>query len=227
LLAALPDADYLRLAPHLEWVALPFGELIAHPDERMTHVIFPTEGIVSVLATLENGISVEIAIIGNEGMVGMPLSLAGVSTLVPPRRSVVQMAGQAYRLSADFLIKEFERGGELRHKLLRYTQMLITQIAQIAVCNRHHALEARMCRWLLQRFDRLASHELYVTQEEIAGLLGERREAVTEAANKLQQAALIRCSRGHVVMLDRVGIEQRVCECLGVLKKEYANLLSA
>jgi CRP-like cAMP-binding protein len=168
---------------------------------------------------------VEIAIIGNEGMTGTSLLLEGLGAPGPLRRSVVQIAGHAYRMRADHLMREFERGGKLRHWLLRYTQALITQIAQIAVCNRHHELEAQMCRWLLQRLDRLTSSELYATHKEIASLLGVRREGVSEAASNLQEAGLIRYSRGHVEVLDRAGVERRGCECLSVIQKEYARLL--
>jgi CRP-like cAMP-binding protein len=225
LLAALPDADYLRLEPHLESVALPPGKVLIESGDAVSHVFFPTEGIVSMLAILASGTSVEIAIIGNEGMVGVSLLLEGVGAPISPRRSVVQLGGHAYRLRADFLMREFERSGPLRDRLLRYTQAVITQIAQVAVCNRHHDVEAQICRWLLQRFDRLASSELYVTHKEIASLLGVRREGVTEAACRLQEAGAIRYSRGHVALLDRAGIERRVCECLSVIQKEYVRLL--
>lgn len=225
LLAALPDADYLALEPHLESVALPYGQHLSEPGEPITHVFFPTEGIVSVVVKLSDEAAGEIAIIGNEGMVGSSLLLEGLGAASRLSRSEVQIAGHAYRLHADVLMTEFERGGKLRHWLLRYTQALITQIAQIAVCSRHHSLEAQLCRWLLQRLDRLASSELYVTHKDIAAMLGVRREGVTEAASRLQEAGLIRYSRGHVVILDRAGIEQRVCECLNVIQKEYARLL--
>lgn len=225
MLAALPDADYLRLEPHLECVELPLGKAIANPGDPVTHVYFPTEGIVSVIVDLLDDTSVEIAVVGNEGMTGSSVLLEGLGEPGPPRRTVVQVAGHAYRLRADFLMNEFERGGKLRHWLLRYTQAFITQIAQIAVCNRHHELETQLCRWLLQRLERLASTEIYATHKEIASLLGVRREGVTEAATKLQDAGLIRYSRGHVVVLDRGRLEQRGCECLNVIQKEYARLL--
>ena len=199
--------------------------VIYEPGEQISHVFFPTEGIVSMLANLEDGTSMEIAIIGNEGMTGVSMLLEGTGSPGPMRRSVMQLGGHGYRLRADFLMSEFERGGKLRHWLLRFTQALITQIAQIAVCNRHHELEAQMCRWLLQRLDRLASNELYATQKEIASLMGVRREGVTEAAGRLQDAGLIRYTRGHVVVLDRAGLERRGCECLSVIQKEYARLL--
>ncbi|MEO8018990.1 MAG: Crp/Fnr family transcriptional regulator [Pseudomonadota bacterium] len=225
MLAALPDADYHRLEPHLEWVELPLGKVIGELSEPLTHVYFPTEGIVSTLASVADGTLVEIAIIGSEGIIGTSLLLEGLGAPGPLRRSVVEIAGHAYRVRADILMAEFERGGKVRHWLLRYTQALITQIAQIAVCSRHHDLQAQLCRWLLQRLDRLASSELYVTHKQIASLLGVRRESVTETASQLQEAGLIRYSRGHVVVLDRVGIEERACECLGVIQKEYARLL--
>lgn len=225
LLAALPDVDYLRLESHLEPFALTGGQILSEPGEPITHVFFPTAGIVSVVVELENETSLEIAIIGNEGMVGTSLLLGGLGAPGPHRRSVVQVPGQAYRMRADILFAEFERGGKLCHWLLRFTQALITQVAQIAVCSRHHHLEAQVCRWLLQRLDRLASGELYVTHKDIAALLGVRREGVTQAASDLQEAGLIRYSRGHVEVLDRAGIGQRACECVKVIQKEYARLL--
>lgn len=225
MLAALPDADYRRLEPHLECVPLPAGRIISETGDAVNEVLFPTEGIVSVIVTLEDGTSVEIATIGNEGMIGTTLLLEGLGAPGPNRQSVVQLPGHAYRLQAEFLMTEFERGGKLRLWLLRYTQALITQIAQIAVCSRHHQLEAQLCRWLLQRLDRLVSAEIHVTHKEIASMLGVRREGVTEAACRLQEAGLIRYSRGHVMVLDRAGVEQRACECLGVIQKEYARLL--
>ncbi|HEU4779187.1 MAG TPA: Crp/Fnr family transcriptional regulator [Steroidobacteraceae bacterium] len=225
MLAALPDADYHRLEPHLEKVELPIGKVITNLNEQVTHVYFPTEGIVAMLAILEEGTSLEVAIVGNEGMVGTSLLLEGLGAPGPLRQSVVETAVHAYRVRAEILMAEFERGGKLRHWLLRYTQALITQIAQIAVCSRHHELPAKFCRWLLQRVDRMASEEIYVTHKEIANRLGVRREGVTETASHLQEAGLIRYSRGHIVVLDRLGIEQRACECLGVIQKEYARLL--
>ncbi|MEO8063766.1 MAG: Crp/Fnr family transcriptional regulator [Pseudomonadota bacterium] len=225
LLGALPDADYQRVEGHLEWVGLAAGKAIISPGEPVTHVFFPTEGIVSVISGLADEASVEIAIIGHEGMVGTSVLLEGVGATGPRHRSVVQVKGQGYRLRAEVLMKEFERGGKLRHWLLRHTQALITQIAQIAVCSGQHELQAKLCRWLLQRHDRLASAELYVTQTEIASMLGVRREGVSETACQLQEAGLIRYSRGHVVLLDRAGIKERACECLDVIQKEYARLL--
>lgn len=226
LLSALPEADYRRLQPHLEPVALPFGKIICEPGEPVTHVFFPTAGIVSLLTPLEDNASVEIAVTGNEGLVGISSFLAGAQAPGWLHRAIVQVAGRACRLRADFLRKEFEWGGELRNWLLRYTQALITQIAQTAVCNRHHRLEAQLCRWLLLRLDRGVGRELHVTQEQIANLLGVRREGVTEAAKLLQSAGSIGYSRGHLVVLDRPALEQRVCECHRVVEKEYARLLS-
>jgi CRP-like cAMP-binding protein len=227
LLAALPDADYLRLAPHLEWVALPRGKVLFEHGEQVTHALFPTEGIVSVLTDLTDGTQTEIAIVGNEGMIGVSIFLEGRDAPVPLRRSVVQVPGHAYRIRADALMQEFERAGKLQYWLLHFTQALITQIAQIAVCNRCHDLEAQLCRWVLQRLDRLASSDLYVTQQEIADMLGVRREGVTGVARKLQEAGLIRYVRGHVVVLDRAGLARRGCECLSVIQNEYVRLLGA
>jgi CRP-like cAMP-binding protein len=225
LLAALSDPDYRRLEPHLEPFALSSGQVLCESGDPITHVFFPTEGIVSVVVDLEKQTPMEIAIIGNEGMVGASLLLGGLGAPGPLRRSVVQVPGHAYRMRADILFAEFERGGTLSHWLLRFTQALITHVAQIAVCSRHHDVEPQVCRWLLQRIDRLARGELYVTQKEIAALLGVRREAVTQAACNLQEARLIRYARGCVEVLDRVGIEGRACECVHVIQKEYARLL--
>ena len=225
MLAALPDADYRRLETHLEWVELARGQTVFNPGEPVTHVFFPTEGIVSVISGLDDEASVEIAIIGNEGLIGTSVLLEGLGAPAPLRRSVVQVAGRAYRLRAEVLLQEFERGGKLQHWLLRYTQALITQIAQIAVCSGQHELQPKMCRWMLQRLDRLASDELHATHKEMANLLGVRREGVTDIARQLQETGLIRYSRGHISVLDRVGLEQRACECFAVMQKEYARLL--
>ena len=224
LLGALPDPDYLRIESHLEFMALTPGQVISEPGVEATHCFFPTEGIVSVLAAGKDHSAVEIAIIGNEGMVG-PSPWMETAIEVAPRRSVVQVGGHAYRLRADVLMDEFTRGGELRRWMLRFSQALITQIAQIAVCGRRHQVEARLCRWLAQRVDRLASVELYVTQDEIAALLGVRREEIVEAATRLQDAGLIRHTRAHVAVLNRAGLRLRACECLGVIQKEYGQLL--
>jgi CRP-like cAMP-binding protein len=223
LLAALSPADYQRLLPQLEPVALPLGWSVYEAGGKMDHVFFPTEGIVSLLYVMENGASAEIAITGNEGLVGISLFMGGEST---PSRAVVQSAGQAYKLPAKLLKQEFERGGELQHLLLRYTQALITQMAQTAVCNRHHTVEQQLCRWLLLSLDRLPSNELRMTQELIANMLGVRREGVTEAAGHLQNAGIIEYQRGHIKVLDRPKLEQRVCECYAVVKRESDRLLS-
>ena len=224
LLAALPEADYRRLEPHLEPMPLPFGDAISEPGARITHVFFPTEGVVSLVNELEDGNSAEIAVTGNEGLVEISLLLGGATA--PPRRAVVQSAGHAYRLQADFLMKEFERDGELRHLLLRYTQALITQVAQTAACNRHHTVAEQLCRSLLMRLDRSPGGELHITHEVLASALGVRREGVTEVARHLQSDGLIQYRRGHITVLDRPGLEQRACECYAVIKNEYARLLA-
>jgi len=221
LLAALPAADCQRLLPDLEPVPLPLGTVLYEPGSRMAHVYFPVSGIVSLLYVMENGASAEIAVTGNEGLVGISLFMGGGST---PSRAIVQSAGHAYRLGAKILKREFERGGQLQHLLLRYTQALITQMAQTAVCNRHHTVEQQLCRWLLLSLDRLPSNELRMTQELIANMLGVRREGVTEAARRLQDAGLIRYQRGQITVLDRPRLEQRVCECYAVVKRETDRL---
>lgn len=221
-LGALPPADRRRLFPQLELVPLPLGGVLYESGSELEHVYFLTDGIVSLLYVMQNGASAEIAVVGNEGAVGISLFMGGEST---PSRAVVQSAGQAYRMKADALRKEFARGGELQHLLLRYTQALITQMAQTAVCNRHHSVEQQLCRWLLLSLDRLPSNELTMTQELIANMLGVRREGVTHAAGKLQEAGLIHYSRGHIVVNDRPGLEARVCECYAVVKKESDRLL--
>ncbi len=223
LLASLPDADYQRLLPHLESVALPLGRALYESGGRMEHVYFPTDGIVSLLYVMENGESAEIAITGTEGLVGISLFMGGESTT---SRAIVQSEGHAYRLPAQFLRREFERGGDLQHLLLRFTQALITQMSQTAVCNRHHAVEQQLCRWLLLSLDRLPTNELHMTQELIANMLGVRREGVTAAAGNLQDAGLIRYRRGHIKVLDRPKLEQRVCECYAVVKRETDRLLT-
>jgi len=222
LLAALPEADYQRLLARLEFVKLPLGLVVFESGRKLRHLYFPASGIVSLLYAMENGASTEIAVIGNEGVVGIALFMGGEST---PSRAVVQSAGHAYRLKATALKTEFERGGPLQHLLLRYTQALIAQMTQTAVCNRHHAVDQQLCRWLLLSLDRLPSNELAMTQELIANMLGVRREGVTEAAGKLQEAGLIRYSRGHITVLNRPKLEARVCECYAVVKKEMDRLL--
>ena len=222
LLDALPAEDYARLLPDLELVAMPLGWAIYESGSHMDHVYFPTTSIVSLLYVMESGASAEIAITGNEGLIGISLFMGGETT---PSRAVVQSAGHAYRLKSAVLKNEFERGGALQHLLLRYTQAMITQMAQTAVCNRHHSLEQQLCRWLLLSLDRLSSNVLIMTQELIANMLGVRREGVTEAAGKLQGEGMIRYSRGKITVLDREKLEARVCECYGVVKKEYDRLL--
>jgi CRP-like cAMP-binding protein len=222
LLAALSDADYGRLLPHLEPIPLELGRAIYESGSHQGFVYFPTTSIVSLLYVMEDGASAEIAIVGNEGVVGIALFMGGEST---PSRAVVQSAGYGYRMRAGALTAEFGQGGELQHVLLRYTQALITQMAQTAVCNRHHSVEQQLCRWLLLSLDRLPSNELTMTQELIANMLGVRREGVTEAAGHLQAAGLIHYSRGRITVIDRPSLEARVCECYAVVKREYDRLL--
>ena len=223
LLAALPAADFKRLAPDLELVPLVLGDVIYESGGRQQYVYFPTTGIVSLLYVLENGSSAEIAVVGNEGMVGIALFMGGDTT---PGRAVVQSAGFGYRLKAQLLKDEFKRAGPVMYLLLRYTQALITLMTQTAVCNRHHTVEQQLCRWLLLSLDRLPSESLSMTQELIANMLGVRREGVTEAAGKLQREGLIRYSRGRIEVLDRPGLEKSVCECYAVVKREFDRLLN-
>ncbi|WP_374340692.1 Crp/Fnr family transcriptional regulator [Methyloversatilis sp.] len=222
LLAVLPDVDWLRWQPLLEWVDLPLGEVLCESGRTLSHVYFPTSAIVSLLYVMENGASAEIAVVGNEGVVGISLFMGGEST---PSRAVVQSAGKGVRMRSQAIKDEFNRAGPVMHLLLRYTQALITQMAQTAVCNRHHTLDQQLCRWLLLSLDRLQGSELTMTQELIANMLGVRREGVTEAALKLQKLDLISYARGHIKVLDRAGLEQRTCECYAVVKKEYDRLL--
>jgi len=222
LLAVLPAADYGRLLPHLEFVTLPLGLVVFESGSKLRHLYFPASGIVTLLYPMENGASTEIAVIGNEGVVGIALFMGGEST---PSRAVVQSAGHGYRLKAAVLKKEFELGGPLQYLLLRYTQALIAQMTQTAVCNRHHTVDQQLCRWLLLSLDRLPSNKLAMTQELIANMLGVRREGITEAAGKLQEAGLIHYTRGHITVLDRPKLEARVCECYAVVKKEMDRLL--
>jgi CRP-like cAMP-binding protein len=221
LLAALPEAEWMRWLPQLEQIEMPLGQVLYESGSKMSHVYFPATAIVSLLYVMEDGASAEIAVVGNEGIVGIALFMGGEST---PSRAVVQSAGQALRLRAQTIKDEFKSGPVL-HLLLRYTQALITQMAQTAVCNRHHSLDQQLCRWLLLSLDRLQGRELVMTQELIANMLGVRRGGVTEAALKLQELGLIRYARGHITVLDRHGLEQRACECYGVVKKEYDRLL--
>jgi CRP-like cAMP-binding protein len=222
LLAALPASDYERLVPHLELIPLKLGEVLYEPGVQLRYVYFPTTSIVSLLYVMEDGASAEIAIVGNEGILGISLFMGGETT---PSRAVVQSAGYGYRLKAQLLKDEFQRFGPMLHLLLRYTQALITQMAQTAVCNRHHSVDQQLCRWLLLSLDRLESNELSMTQELIANMLGVRREGVTEAAGKLQDAGLISYRRGRITVLDRPGLEERSCECYQVVKKELDRLL--
>ena len=222
LLAALPPADYARLLPDLEPIAMPLGWVVYESGGHMSYVYFPTTSIVSLLYVTENGASAEIAIAGNEGLVGIALFMGGEST---PSRAVVQSAGAGFRLKAGVLKKEFARGGALQHLALRYTQALITQMSQTAVCNRHHTVDQQLCRWLLLSRDRLPDDQLKMTQELIANMLGVRREGVTEAAGNLQADGLIHYSRGHITILNRAGLEKRVCECYSVVKREFDRLL--
>jgi CRP-like cAMP-binding protein len=222
LLAALPDENYNALQPFLEGVPLPLGMVVYESGAAQSYVYFPTSSIVSLLYVLADGASAEIAVTGNEGLVGIALFMGGETT---PSRAVVQSAGHGYRLRAGVLKKQFETGGVLQHLLLRYTQALITQMTQTAVCNRHHSVDQQLCRWLLLSLDRLPGTELVMTQELIANMLGVRREGVTEAAGKLQAEGLIHYSRGRITVPDRRQLEARVCECYGVVKKEYDRLL--
>ena len=222
LLDALPAIDYQRLAPHLELIPMRLGDVLYEPGAQMRYVYFPTTSIVSLLYVMEDGASAEIAIVGNEGILGISLFMGGETT---PSRAVVQSAGYGFRLKAALLKTEFGRFGPMLHLLLRYTQALITQMAQTAVCNRHHSVDQQLCRWLLLSLDRLSSNELSMTQELIANMLGVRREGVTEAAGKLQDAGLIRYNRGRITVLDRPGLETRSCECYQVVKTEFDRLL--
>jgi CRP-like cAMP-binding protein len=222
LLAALPDDVFNRLLPHLEPVPLVLGATLYESGGRLDHVYFPSDSIVSLLYVMENGASAEIAVVGKEGVVGIALFLGGETM---PNRAVVQSAGHAYRLKGNLLNQEFNRSGALQHLLLRYTLALLAQMAQTAVCNRHHSIDQQLCRWLLLSLDRLPTNALSMTQELIANMLGVRREGVTEAAGKLQEAGLINYNRGHILVLDRPGLEARVCECYKVVSKEFKRLL--
>jgi CRP-like cAMP-binding protein len=224
LLAALTPAESARLTPHLELVAMPFGEVYYEAGGRLPYVYFPTTSIVSMHYVLENGASAEIAGIGNEGLLGISLFMGGNST---PSRASVRAAGFGYKLKAQLLIDEFNRGGPFQRLLLRYTQALMTQTAQTAACNRHHTVEQQLCRWLLLTLDRAPSNELILTQELAANMLGVRREGISEAAGKLQREGYIsyRHKRGHIMVLDRCGLEGHACECYGVVKREFDRLL--
>jgi CRP-like cAMP-binding protein len=222
LLAALPTAEFERLAPHLEPVEMLLGDVLYESGGLLNHVYFPTTAILSVHYVMENGSSSEIAGVGNEGVLGISLFMGGNTT---PSRAVVQTGGQGYRLKSSLMLQEFQRGGLMQQLMLRYTQALITQMSQTAACNRHHSLVQQLCRWLLLTLDRMPTNELVMTQELVASMLGVRREGVTEAAGKLQQAGVIRYRRGHITVLDRSGLESQVCECYEVVKKEFLRLL--
>lgn len=222
LLDALLTSEYDRLSPDLDLVTMPLGQVLYESGEQLHHVYFPTTAIISMLYVMEDGASAEIAVVGNEGILGISLFMGGETT---PSRAVVQSAGFGYRLKASLLKIEFNRAGPVQRLLLRYTQALITQMAQTAVCNRHHTVEQQLCRWLLLSLDRLASNELAMTQELIANMLGVRREGVTEAASKLQKAGLIKYSRGKITVIDRPKLEKRCCECYEVVKLEFDRLL--
>ena len=224
LLAALPTAEFDRMAAHLELVPMPLGEVLYEPGGQLQHAYFPTTAIVSLHYVMESGASAETAGVGNEGVVGISLFMGGGTT---PSSAVVQTAGHAYRLESRLLQQEFNCAGLLQRLLLRYTQALITQMTQTAACNRHHSIEQQLCRWLLLTLDRLPSNdELIMTHELVASMLGVRREGISEAAGKLQQAGFIRYRRGHITVLERSGLETRVCECYSVVKKELSRLLS-
>lgn len=223
LLAALLDAEFERLAPHLELIPMRLGDVLCDSGAPLPYAYFPTTAIVSLHYLLENGSSSEIAGVGNEGMVGIALLMGGHSTT---SRAIVQTGGHGYRLRARVLTEEFDRAGPALRLLLRYTQALMTQLSQTAICNRHHTIEQQLCRWLLLTLDRLPGSELTITQELIAGMLGVRREGVTEAAGRLQAQGYIRYRRGHISVLDRTGLELAVCECYDAVRKEFARLLS-
>jgi CRP-like cAMP-binding protein len=222
LLAALPEAEWQRWLPELEPVEMPLGQVVYESGVTLRHVYFPATAIVALLYVMQDGASAEIAVIGNEGLVGISSFMGGDST---PSRAVVQSAGQGFRMKAEILKREFAQSVPVLHVLLRFTQALLTQMAQTAVCNRHHSVDQQLCRWLLLSLDRLQGEELAMTQELIANMLGVRREGVTESALKLQKAGIIRYSRGHITVLDRAGLEKRTCECYAVVKKEYDRLL--
>ena len=223
LLAALPAAEFERLAPRLEGIPMRLGETLYEPGGQLRHVYFPTTAIVSLLYVLESGSSAEIAGVGNEGMLGISLFMGGNTT---PSSAVVQTAGHGYRLPGSLLKEEFNRAGLMQRLLLRYTQALLTQMCQTAACNRHHSIEQQLCRWLLLTLDRLPTTELVMTQELVANALGVRRESITEVAGRLQRAGILRYRRGHISVLQRSGLEAGACECYAVVKKEFGRLLS-
>ena len=222
LLAALPAEIFERIAPHLELTSMPLGEVLYESGGQLQYVYFPTTAIVSLHYLLESGASAEIAGVGNEGVLGISIFMGGNTT---PSLATVQTGGCGYRLKRLLMMEEFNRAGPMMHLMLRYTQALMTQISQTAVCNRHHSIEQQLCRWLLLTLDRLPSQELTITQELIAGMLGVRREGITEAAGNLQRAGLISYRRGHITVLDRSELESHTCECYQVVKKEFHRLL--
>jgi CRP-like cAMP-binding protein len=222
LLAALSPAEHDRLTPHLELISLALGTVLYEAGDRLRHVYFPTDSIVSLLYVLEDGASAEISVVGNDGLIGIALFMGGETT---PSRAIVQSAGCAYRLLGQRMKDEFHRNGEMQLLMLRYTQALLTQMGQTAVCNRHHSVDQQLCRWLLLSLDRLSCNELTMTQELIANMLGVRREGVTEAAGKLQKLGVIEYSRGKITVRDRPKLEQLSCECYAVVKKEMDRLL--
>ena len=223
LLASLPAEIFERVSPNLELVAMPLGEVVCESGGQLQYVYFPTTAILSLHYVMEDGSTAEIAGVGNEGVLGVSLFMGGNTT---PSRTTVQTGGWGYRLKARLMVEEFNRAGPMMRLMLRYTQALMAQMSQTAVCNRHHSVEQQLCRWLLLTLDRLTSNELTMTQELIAGMLGVRREGITEAAGHLQQAGIIRYRRGHITVLDRAGLETRTCECYNVVRKEFHRLLS-
>ncbi|MEX2241788.1 MAG: Crp/Fnr family transcriptional regulator [Burkholderiales bacterium] len=223
LLAALPAAEFERLAGHLERIPMRLGDMLYEPGQQLQHAYFPVTSIVSLHYVMATGASASVAGVGNEGVVGISLFMGGDTT---PSSAVVQTAGVAYRLERRWLKQEFERSGAMQHLLLRYTQALMTQMTQTAVCNRHHSVEQQLCRWLLVTLDRIPSGQIVMTQELVASMLGVRREGITDAAGRLQEAGVIRYRRGHITVLERAGLETRVCECYAVVRKEFGRLLS-
>ena len=219
---SIPNLEWTRLLPHLEAVDLELGQILCEPNMKMSHVYFPVTAIASILHELENGASAEIAVVGNEGLIGVSIFMGGLTTSTT---ATVKSAGMGYRIKSNILLQEFNQSRPLMHLFLRFTQALITQITQMAVCNRHHVLEKQLCRLLLSNLDRLHTNQLVMTQEIIATLLGVRREGVTEAALHIQKDGLIKYARGHITILDRLGLESRACECYKVVKAEYFRLL--
>ena len=219
---SIPEKEWGSLLPYIEQVTLPLGKVLYEPGVKMDNVYFPSSAIISLLYALENGSTAEIAVVGNEGIIGISIFMGGEST---SSRAVVQSAGIGYRIPSRIILNEFNNAGPVMHLLLRYTQALITQMSQTAVCNRHHSLDQQFCRWLLLSLDRLTSNQLKMTQELIANMLGVRREGITEAALKVQKAGFIKYTRGHITILDRTGLENRTCECYAVVKAEYDRLL--